>query len=167
MRVKSKNGRFISTAEEIFGRHVRRSDGCWLWAGYRNTKGYGFTRIGGRGSKAVLAARLSWQLHKGPIPLGLHVLHRCDVPACVNPSHLFLGTNADNIADRVAKGRSYYGPRRWGDNHPNSKITEAQVREIIERRKNGETRKSLALEYGITGEHLSRIIARTARRFAC
>lgn len=86
--------------------------GCWLWTGPMKESGYG--RIW-NGSKNILAHRFSYALHVGPIPAGdgYHgacVLHRCDVPACVNPAHLRLGTHADNMADMKAKGRA-----RWGD----------------------------------------------------
>ena len=60
---------------------------------------------GKRGTK--LAHRLSWEIHKGPIPEGLHILHRCDVPACVNPNHLFVGTHSDNMLDCSMKGRHF------------------------------------------------------------
>ena len=76
--------------------------GCWLWQGARSSKGYGSVRYSGR---AIGAHRLSWLLHKGPIPDGLHVLHSCDTPACLNPEHLFLGSNQDNVTDKIAKGR--------------------------------------------------------------
>ena len=77
--------------------------GCWLWTGGMQNMGYGVI-TNGRGSKK-LAHRFSWELHNGPIPEGLHVLHRCDTPLCVNPHHLFTGTAKDNIDDAVAKGR--------------------------------------------------------------
>lgn len=77
--------------------------GCWLWTGNPNRDGYGKTKIDG---KTVLVHRLSWLLSEHEDPGDLFVLHKCDVPCCVNPAHLFLGTQADNVADRVRKGRS-------------------------------------------------------------
>ena len=78
--------------------------GCWLWVGRRDSYGYGKL-----GKKQTASHRLSWTIHFGPIPSGLCVLHRCDNPPCVNPAHLFLGTQLDNIRDMNAKGRGKAG----------------------------------------------------------
>lgn len=94
------------TISERFFEKVKRGDGCWEWtASTHHQWGYGHMRIQGR---TVAAHRVSWELHYGAIPEGMLVCHRCDNPPCVNPAHLFLGTNFDNAADRVAKGRSIY-----------------------------------------------------------
>lgn len=86
-----------------FWSKVRKSKGCWIWTAAASGVGdYGYFWSG---SAMVRAHRFSWELHNGPIPEGLKVLHACDVPLCVNPSHLFLGTMQDNSDDMVQKGR--------------------------------------------------------------
>lgn len=77
--------------------------GCWLWLLSLDRDGYGRCSLG---PKFVNAHRLSWTAFRGPIPFGMHVLHTCDIPSCINPDHLWLGTHLDNMRDRSAKGRS-------------------------------------------------------------
>jgi len=80
--------------------------GCWIWIGSTNAYGYGDIRYK---QKPYKAHRASWMIHKGDIPNGMIVCHKCDVPACVNPNHLFLGTHMDNTKDKIAKGRMRVG----------------------------------------------------------
>lgn len=87
-----------------FWRKVQKSDGCWWWISVRNEDGYGQFRNDELG-RMEGAHRFSWRLTHGDIPHGMCVLHHCDNPPCVNPDHLFLGTQQDNIADMHAKGR--------------------------------------------------------------
>lgn len=133
-----------------FWSQVQKTASCWLWIGATREDGYGIISVNGRPTRAH---RYSWTMHRGEIPNGLHVLHRCDTPACVNPDHLFLGTNADNVADREAKGRGSPPPdvHHRGDDHPSSKLTEAIVREIrASYRPRVVTQAELAKRYGVS-----------------
>lgn len=87
---------------ERFWAKVEKGDGCWLWTGATSRRGYGSVTINGR---SVATHRASYEAYHGPIPDGLHVLHSCDTPACVNPEHLRVGTRLDNMRDRAERGR--------------------------------------------------------------
>lgn len=131
--------------------------GCWLWTGWKLNSGYGDTSVNGR---RITVHRFSYELANGPIPKGKLVLHRCDVPACVNPEHLFLGTDADNNHDMRAKGRARNGRQ---------KLTPEQVRAIrAEYRYDATTRRSnaiaLAERYGIDRSNISKIMTWSSRK---
>lgn len=79
--------------------------GCWLWVAGQDSHGYGRVHVPSLGLINNRAHRLFWIVHRGKIPDGLHVLHKCDTPLCVNPDHLFLGTHEDNMVDKARKGR--------------------------------------------------------------
>ena len=119
---------------------------CWLWQGKRNSQGYGCLTIGGN---QLHATRLLWTLTIGPIPDGFYVCHRCDNPPCCNLSHLFLGTQADNVSDAQRKGRLSRGTDRW-----NAKLTERQVRQI--RAATG-TATAIAARFGVSRRLIRRI----------
>jgi hypothetical protein len=86
------------STEFILGNYIENTNGCWEYQGWRNRLGYGRCNAGS-------VHRLSYKKFKGEIPKDMNVLHKCDNPPCFNPDHLFLGTNADNIKDCMAKGR--------------------------------------------------------------
>lgn len=113
---------FSKTPEQRFWEKVVKSDGCWLWKGNVNQFGYGRFRTTSK--KLTVTHRISWELHNGPIPDGMMVLHRCDVPACVKPDHLFLGTQIDNVADMYSKGRECI---RRGEEHHRALVSEIDV----------------------------------------
>lgn len=107
-----------------FWARVKKGRGCWLFATTDPSRGYGRIFAKKRYHKAH---RVSWMLHHGPIPKGLGVLHRCDNPPCVRPSHLFLGNQKANWEDMIAKGRGNF---RRGERHPMTGLTDEAVREI-------------------------------------
>jgi hypothetical protein len=118
--------------------------GCWLWSGSLDVGGYGL--IGGNGVHNIKVHRLSYSVNVGPIPDGLFVLHKCDVRACCNPDHLFVGTKQDNALDAVRKGR-------WVDNagekHGLAKLADADVLAIRQALEAGERQASIAQRFRI------------------
>ena len=125
---------------------------CWPWLLECREKGYGRFYVVTTPKRRTQAHRLAYALANGPFDWSLHVLHRCDNPRCVNPGHLFLGTNCDNIADALAKGRGSRAVLRKLDN--------TQVREIRARRASGQRVRDLAREYGMSSSAISRICLR-------
>jgi len=119
--------------------------GCWEWMGCLSN-GYGNITWNGR---QILAHVLSYKLFRGPIPAGMFVCHHCDNRMCINPAHLFCGTQADNMRDCVAKGRINRNPRRWGENHPDSKLTERQVLQMRALFGSGVKQADLARMFGV------------------
>lgn len=129
------------------------NSGCLLWLGGVNKDGYGQFAIRRRQHGAHTVALMAT---KGPIPKGMFVCHRCDVRSCINPEHLFLGTHADNMADRDAKGRAARGERNAG-----AKISAADVLEI---RRSPESNQAAAIRYGIAESTVSFIRTRRTWR---
>lgn len=118
--------RYCGDTCRLMGRVDKKDCGCWEWVGSKSAAGYGVINIKG---KIALAHRLSYSVFVGKVDDGLFVCHRCDKPSCVNPAHLFLGTNADNAADMAAKGRAAWKGKKMP----------AEIRERISatRKKNG------------------------------
>lgn len=146
---------FKKTVAERFWGMVDTSSGpdeCWEWTGYVQKNGYGHFFPG-------LAHRVSYEIHNGPIPDGLQVCHKCDNRRCVNPSHLFLGTQSDNLRDMMAKGRRTY-PSILGEANPRAVLTEQTVRLIREKFDNGMRQADIARELGLTRDLVGGIVRR-------
>lgn len=131
---------------------------CREWTHYNDQDGYGMVVIPGQTHTSHRAHRLAWQMYNGPIPKGLFVLHKCDNPPCYEIAHLFLGTNADNMADAVAKGRF---ASHLGIKNPFAKLTDDDVKAMRARFSEGSiTYTALAREYGIDRGTASKIVRR-------
>lgn len=129
------------------------ADACWIWQGGTKSGGYG---IFWNGNRLEGAHQFSYRLSNGSIPEGLFVCHQCDNPACVNPKHLFLGTNQDNVDDCVAKGRHAYGEKQ-----PTHKLTLGDVHEIRQLWSLGEmTQLELATQFGVSRSNISFVVGR-------
>jgi len=148
-----------SAAERYWSHCVKSEIGCWSWSGSHHGAGYGLLWISDKPRLTVLAHRFSYELHYGPIPEGLGVLHSCDNPECTRPDHLFLGTQVDNNNDRDSKDRV-----RHGSEHKNAKLTEeqvAEIREIVKRAKEFDppvvrvSLRSLARKYRVSHQTLA------------
>ena len=124
--------------------------GCWLWTESCMKSGYGAFGIG-RVTK--YAHRIAYELYIGPIQTGFSVLHRCDVRSCVNPSHLFVGTHADNMVDMTRKGRS-----QRGEKHAMAKLTNDSVREIPAMAASGVTQTAIAKSLGVSRTTICQIL---------
>jgi hypothetical protein len=149
---------FIETLAERFSSKVNHSDGCWLWIAHTDSCGYGQYKLNGR---YVKAHRYSWAHFNGEIPDGLHVLHKCDTPACVNPAHLFTGTHSDNMRDMWEK-RRHAIPKVRGELNPMSKLTQTKVDEIRSLYQRGVTGefslKGLSLCFGVSKSLIGLIV---------
>jgi len=128
------------------------NSGCWLWDAGINSKGYGQIRDGKR---MRLAHRLSFEFYKGEFPADSDILHHCDMPLCVNPDHLFLGTHQDNMSDMKNKGRARTCK---GETHKRSKLTDDLVRQI---RQSKEKNKIWAEKLGVSSALIGMVKRRT------
>lgn len=155
-----------------FWKKVDKSGNCWIWTGDRTSKGYG--RISKDGVR-IGTHRYSWLIHNGTIPKGLCVCHTCDNPPCVNPDHLWLGTNLENQQDMTKKGRrvinmvglhSFEGRKLQlenvsrGERHIRSKFTNNKIYEVRALWETGYTINGLARTYGVAVNTMNSILKR-------
>lgn len=130
------------------------TDECVLWPFRLFKSGYGQVHVTGRKHTQCTAHRIAYELTHGPIPEGMCVCHHCDIRACINTRHFFLGDNADNATDAGNKGRLPYGEAHW-----NAKLTREQVVGIREAYKPRViTMRTLAAQYGVTSGHICHIL---------
>lgn len=135
---------------------------CLIWTGAKHPRGWGIIRHRG---KWVKSYRASYEVHHGPIPDGMVVMHSCDNPACINPAHLSIGTQLDNVRDMLSKGR---GNKARGEAHPQSKLTDDEVAEIRRRYVPGVYGKGahcLAKEFGMSKQGIQAILKGKSRKY--
>jgi hypothetical protein len=149
----------IRTSDRFWSK-VQKTDGCWQWTAYIDALGYGRMSFKGEHWKVH---RFSWFLAHGRIPRSLDVLHTCDNRSCVNPNHLFLGTQQDNIQDMIKKGRNKNPIPRYGEKNNQARLTVKQVKEIRERYKYGNG-YVLAREFGVSRMTITRTVQRQCWR---
>lgn len=150
--------------DRVLGRVERITEtGCWIFMGALNEAGYGIVGKGGKGAGNDRAHRITYLHFKGEIPAGMFVCHHCDVRACCNPDHLFLGTANDNHADMRRKGRSSKPPANphiKGEAHYRAKLTERDVMAIRTMRAAGAKLRELQERFGISDGAIANICNR-------
>ena len=134
--------------ERLLEKCTKMPSGCWEWQAERKKDRFAYGMFW-LNNKRVRAHRVSYEVHKGPIPEGISVLHKCDNPPCINPDHLFLGTNGENCQDAGNKNRF-----PLNDKHHNTKLS---IKEVEEIRSNSFTQKVLSDRYGVTQGTISRV----------
>lgn len=151
--------------EVRFWRMIEKTETCWLWTGAKKEWGHGVMNSGGRNGKSIRVHRLSWEMHNGVIPEGLFVCHRCDVPNCVNPDHLFVGSHQDNMTDCKNKGRYDRVKRPKGERHGMAKLSAKQAQSLRDDYDTGSfTLHQLGAKYGISHAQAQRIGKRLAHK---
>lgn len=162
--------------ERFWGKVQKAGQGdCWQWTASKDRRGYGRFRLP---TCHIGAHRIAYELTFGPIPEGLEVCHTCDNPGCVNPSHLVLGTHADNMRDSRDKGRATAPPvtagdshwtrthperLRYGESHPRSKLTNAEVRRLLDLRAAGASYGQLMAQFSLGKSQIARICCGQSR----
>lgn len=142
--------------EDRLKNYIKKTDGCWIWNGHKNEHGYGLITIG-RG-KQVRAHRFVYEKYKGLIPFNMKVLHSCDNPACVNPEHLSIGTQKDNVEDMMKKGRGGY-KKFCGEYHPNRKLDMEKVSQMRNMWESGDySQYEIAKKFEISQQVVSKVV---------
>lgn len=144
-----------------FWKYVSKTATCWLWCGprARTEVGRDYGRVQRDGVR-TMAHKLSYEAHVGAVPAGKLVLHRCDVPSCVNPDHLFLGSHGVNSGDMLSKRRNAHG-----ESHPRAKLTWSAVRRIRKMHASGKfTLVMLARRFGVSDSTIRHIVNGTKWR---
>lgn len=160
METENFNEKFLAR----FWNKVVKTDTCWLWNACVDKGGYGLILL--HEKQLLKSHRVSWIIHRGPIPDGLHVLHNCpggDNPSCINPEHLWLGTNLDNVRDKMSKGRHSMGDRTksTGELSHFSKLTTEQVIQIRNLYSTGGlTYRDLSSRFGVCFQVIGAIVKR-------
>lgn len=126
------------------------NSGCWIWMKSQSGNGYGSAYKDGRNRNA---SRVSWEVFNGTVPPNLFVCHKCDTKLCVNPDHLFLGTNYENITDMVKKNKCY-----------NRRVSDTSIREIRSLGNIGESTRTISGKFGISEGHVRKIITLRAAK---
>ena len=145
---------YLSNSPRKFLKRVHKTDTCWLWLGKKHSFGYGAVGKNGK----IKTHRLSWQFFRGPIPNGISVLHKCDNPPCVNPDHLFLGTQADNMRDMSKKGRNGNPIPKGSPNPCTAKFKKDEIILIRELRKNGDRVIDIAKKFNVHAMTITKIV---------
>lgn len=139
---------------------IEKTETCWNWIAHFYANGYGDFRIyKNRKTTSNSAHRIAWMLFRGPIPEGMYVLHTCDNRKCVNPEHLYLGTQKENMQDMIKKGRHSHGCLR-GTESPRAKLTQEQVDQIRKLYATDTTLsfRKLGKMFGVSKHCISRIV---------
>lgn len=142
-----------------FWKKVKKGDGCWIWRAAKFHFGHGAFWLNGGNKKA---SRVSWEINFGKIPENLCVCHKCDNPSCVNPEHLFLGTQLENVADRDSKNRQ---AKIGGEDCPQSKLKSDDVDEIKRLLFCGVSQSNISKIFGISQTAISKI--NTGKTWKC
>lgn len=152
----------MNIEDRFWSKVDKAEEGCWNWTAATLLPPHlPYGRFSYEGGKHVYAHRFSWELHHGRIPKGKLVLHRCDNPRCVRPEHLFLGTHLDNMRDKIAKGRVVACP---GEKNGQARLSLKDIKAIRELHSAGLSYKKIAPMFGISFQHVGRIVNRVRWR---